>query len=52
MLSVVICVAVVFSEERAVVNSVVVGGGIVGHPQLPCNKKIINENHLKQIHPN
>ena len=32
---VVICVAVVFSEERAVVNSVVVGGGVVGHPQLP-----------------
>lgn len=35
VLSVVICVAVVFSEERAVVDSVVVGGGVVGHPQLP-----------------
>ena len=31
---VVICVAVVCSVERAVVDSVVVGGGVVGHPQI------------------
>ena len=34
MFGVVICVAVVCSVERAVADSVVVDGGVMGHPQI------------------